>query len=335
MFIIISAVAAPAFQAVAYLPHYRLDPLPGAENALGRPSWDAAPGSWDGRIAANGMSMLPVRWSDGSWSQRLMMNFDVFILHLPMDDDFLSGKSPDPRHLAYLKNLGMGIGKEIRISLIGDSDDFMPVAADESSRIHFARRLASLCRSENLDGIDLDWEFPATPRDEEKAALTELTRVVRDQLPEETILSAAVSRWRLPDAEFFSLLDHVHLMAYDGYGRHATYEGALADSEILLARLNIPHSKLVLGIPFYGRIFSPDSEEYWSGTRNYRDIVEEFQPAPDSDEEGGYFFNGPDTVAKKAHWAAENNLGGVFAWEPFYDTVGEMSLSQAIRDATE
>jgi len=124
-------------------------------------------------------------------------------------------------------------------------------------------------------------------------------------------------------------------MAYDGYGRHSTLASARADSEIVLARGELNADRLILGIPFYGRIYNPDSEEYWTGTMNYRDILEEFSPDAGDDEAGDYFFNGPRTVSEKVYWARKKGLGGIFVWEVFYDSVGSGSLVEAVLAAAE
>ncbi len=330
--LLIPVVISPAFEAVAYIPHYRIDPLPGAENLLGRPGWDASANAWDGRIVSDAGLALPGRWDEVSSSLKLIQNYDSYLLHISMTEAFGDVEITDRSYFAYMRSLkALSPGAKVRLSLLGHSSDYLPIATDEESRNNFAAYLTELCREEGLDGIDLDWEFDAAPRVDEREAITNLARSIQAALPDEAILSAAVSRWRLPGKEFFAELDSVNLMAYDGYGKHSTYEGAIADAKIVLARMEIPDEKLILGIPFYGRIFDSDSDDYFIGTKNYRDIVREYNPPEDSDEAGGYFFNGPATVRAKTIWAYENRLGGVFVWEPFYDMPGSKSLSATIR----
>ncbi|MCG8453922.1 MAG: glycoside hydrolase family 18 protein [Spirochaetales bacterium] len=313
----------------AYIPYYRLQFLSGAENTLGRPGWSPSPRPWEGQFLADTTRELPSSWQDASWETRLPAVYNTFYLHIPLDEDFLSGKTPNPRHLAYLRSFISPNPIQIQLSLIGGSRDFLPLIADEP----FIQRLADLCGEQGFDGINLDWEFPATPKAHEKAGLSELARKLKEVLPEKALLTAAVSRWRLPDQDFFPHLDGVNLMAYDGFGRHATFLTAQADTENLLTRMNLDPAKVSLGLPFYGRKFRGDDPEYWSGTLDYKSIVERFSPLPEDNEAGGYFFNGPKTIEEKTLWAKKRGMEGIFVWEPFHDARGERSLSVAIQQA--
>lgn len=318
----------------AYVPYYRLNIVPGAENVLGRPSWNPSPHPWDDRLVSDRLQRSNAdHWSEGSWSRRLGSAFSSLYLHIPLDKRFLDGASPDPRHISFLKSV-VGNGKvRIFLSLIGTSADFMPLVSEDEKRKDFAETIASLCAFYELDGFDLDWEFASSPRSAEIESIESFVKTLRNVLPAGTVLSAAVSRWRLPDKGFFDSVDEVHLMAYNGGGRHATYESAVADAEIVLARTKIPSEKLILGLPYYGRDYRTDSPQYWTDAKSYGDISNEFNPGPDEDEAGGYAFNGPSTIVKKITWAHEKELGGVFVWEPFQDSNGTKSLTAALRNA--
>ena len=323
-----------AFEFGAYVPHYRLGLTPGAENSLGRASWDPSPHPWDGRLAADrAPRALPGHWSEGSWSRRLGGTFGTLYLHIPLDADFLDGNAPDPRQVSFLRSVVGEGNTRIFLSLIGTSSEYMPLAEEESARRELAEVIASVCEASDMDGFDLDWEFSSAPRSAEREVIKALAEELRGALPRGTVLSAAVSRWRLPEKGFFEAVDEVHLMAYDGGGRHATYESAVADAEAVLARTKIPPNKILLGLPFYGRDYRPDSPEYWIKAKSYAEIADEFDPLGTDDEAGGFAFNGPGTIGRKTDWAAEKGLGGVFVWEPFQDAKGAGSLSEALRAA--
>ena len=334
--LLITGTAARAFETGAYIPYYRLETLPGAENTLGRPSYDTSSQAWDGRIVPDSIiRRLKGSWYEGSWSLRLSRAYNSFYLHIPLDKDFLDGISPDPRHISYLNSIIRERDTSIYLSLIGTSADFLPLVSDQMSLEFFTEHIAQIALTHRLDGIDLDWEFPAAPKPSEKDALLKLATELQKVLPEAVKLSAAVSRWRLPGRELFNQVDEIHLMAYDGYGRHATYESAVADSEIILKKFNQAPEKLVLGLPFYGRIYNQESDEYWNGSKNYSDIVRDYDPPPENDEAGEYFYNGQVTIAEKTYWAMIRGLRGVFVWEPFYDADGSESLTDAITQTLE
>ncbi len=330
LLLLISTVSLSAFEAGAYIPAYRLRFLPGAENTLGRPSLDPAPGSWYEQLISSPGGSLKNNWYEDNWSLIIARGFDCFYLHIPLDKNFIEGSAPDFRDISYLETLIKDAPPRIYLSLIGESSDFMPGGGDEKYMEQVVLRLQELSIKYTLSGIDIDWEFPAAPRAKERDGINMLAAMLKKALPAETVLSFAVSRWRLPDTELFDIADEIHLMAYDGYGKHSTFESAMADAEILMTRHGLLPDKLILGIPYYGRNFNPRSEGYWKDAKNYSDIVEEYTPGASDDTAGEYFFNGRSTLVKKIEWAIDNSLGGIFIWEPFYDAVGEDSLTEEI-----
>ena len=319
----------------AYIPYYRLKFAAGAENVMGRPAYDPAPHAWRGRLLNSPPSYTaPSNWADSDWSLFAGRSYNTYIFHIPIER-LLDGSSPEYRRMSWVGSLIHRSGTHVWFSVIGGSGDFLALAEDERQRDELASRLAGIAREYGLAGVDLDWEFPAAAREREQKAFALLAAAVKEKLPPGTLLSAAVSRWRLPGRELLDTVDRIRLMAYDGYGRHATYESALADVEILSTRYEQPLSKIILGLPFYGRIYSQDSEDYFRGTKSYREIVEEFSPEPGDDEAGGYYFNGPETIERKVRWAAEKGLGGIFVWEPFHDAPGASSLSGVLAELSE
>ena len=146
-----------------------------------------------------------------------------------------------------------------------------------------------------FDGIDLDWEFPVsggpaeiTDRPEDKHNMTLLTKEFRKQLGSGRLVTGALPTGRLqtdgqydPAASFelgelARVMDFINVMTYDmgtGFSSVATFNAPLrAVAEDPLAqpgkRWNnvvsaidfyqlhgVPASKMVLGVPFYGRGF--------------------------------------------------------------------------------
>jgi len=82
----------------------------------------------------------------------------------------------------------------------------------------------------------------------------------------------------------------------------------------------------VLGLPFYGR----NSQ----GTAfTYGELIQKYRPKPDTDEAGGFHFNGPATIQRKTAYAIRQGYGGVMIWELGQDTKGKASLLNSVRVA--
>lgn len=155
---------------------------------------------------------------------------------------------------------------------------FPGIASDPVKRATFASECAEICSLYDLDGVDIDWEYPTD--NTQGANFTLLLEDIRaalnaaePQLGRELYLSAAVSagynmefiEW----SEVSQILDMINLMSYDYYGTWdplLNHNAPLFDPEQgtdnfscdgsvqrLLTEYNVDPSKINMGIPFYGR----------------------------------------------------------------------------------
>jgi chitinase len=104
----------------------------------------------------------------------------------------------------------------------------------DSSRQIFAKNIALVYDQFNLDGIDIDWEYPAQPGDprnyvgaNDTANFLEFLRLLRTTLPTTARISAAVQTTPFIDADgqpmkdvrlFADVLDWFLIMNYDVWG---------------------------------------------------------------------------------------------------------------------
>jgi chitinase len=155
------------------------------------------------------------------------------------------------------------------------------VFAVAANREVFAQSVVGILQQYQLDGIDLDWEFPTIkslpghsygPAD--KHTFTELIKAVRKALGKRYELSFAAGvfpeylynavEWN----KVMPLVDRVHLMSYDMVNRNSGFTGHHAalystafqktsiDNTIhFLDSLHIDRNKVVIGAAFYARTY--------------------------------------------------------------------------------
>jgi chitinase len=167
----------------------------------------------------------------------------------------------------------------------GWSENFSDAVLTPASRKKFAETSVTIVEQNNLDGVDIDWEYPGFKgednvfRPEDRENFTLMFKAIREELDKLTEgtgktyeLTTAV-----PDfTEFLkktdmgkaaAYLDYVNLMTYDfnvsagdTVGHHSNlyhssnFNGRAAHRGITeYKEAGVPAEKLVLGIPFYGR----------------------------------------------------------------------------------
>ncbi len=156
---------------------------------------------------------------------------------------------------------------------------FSEMAMTEFGRRAFAASCKEAVEALRLDGIDIDWEYPASgatgidhdPRDRENFTL--LLKALRESLGPEKIVSIAAGAGdyfiqNTQMAEVATVCDYVQLMTYDfrtglEAGHHAALGSTAGDSPKtstrfavdLFHRAGVPYGKIVIGIAFYSHIF--------------------------------------------------------------------------------
>jgi GH18 family chitinase len=203
----------------------------------------------------------------------------------------------------------------------GWDQQFETVAASPELRGVFIQNLNAFVTEFQLDGVDLDWEYPTAGEQAQNFLL--LIRELRAVMPDKEITTAVVAHGEngmgiLP--ETFEIFDFVNIMTYDG-SDHGSMEQFQTGLEFWSAR-GLPKEKIVMGIPFYG---DPDVP--------YRKLVENDPAAAqvDSYDYYGkvYYYNGVPTVQAKTELALAQ-AGGIMFWTLDFDIQGEYSLVNVI-----
>lgn len=204
------------------------------------------------------------------------------------------------------------------------SGNFVPMTTNTKARAAFVRNLTTYIHAHQLQGADIDWEHPkgAAQISNYQKLIIELKRAFA---PRRLGLTVAVAGWgKYIKPTTIPLIDRFHVMAYDQGTPHAPFAGAVKDLKHWESHM-APKSKLVLGLPFYGR----NAE---GAATTYAEIIQKNRLNPSEDVADGFHFNGPTTIRRKTNYAHQQGYAGVIIWELGQDASGKASLLSAIRD---
>ena len=138
----------------------------------------------------------------------------------------------------------------------GNDSAFNTLSADATARTKFATTLDGYIDQYQLDGVDIDWEFPeANVADDYTAMVMELSSYLKPKGKLITIAGAAFSDGSAGvTASALEYIDLVNIMAYDGDtgAGHSPYSFAQSALALWLSK-GTPPEKAVLGVPFYSQ----------------------------------------------------------------------------------
>jgi chitinase len=227
--------------------------------------------------------------------------------------------------------VSLGHQNNVKVSLAvggwndGNDSAFESLAANAGSRTTFVNALMGLVRQYNLDGIDMDWEYPDPGQSGNNytALMQQLSTALHNE--GKLLTAAVVSEGGTANGvqpAVFAAVDWLNIMAYDGGSPHAGYDWSINAANFWKNR-GLPKAKTVLGVPFYSR----------PGYYTYSQLVA-MDPANanrDCVTAGGaqQCYNGLPTIRRKTQWAMAN-AGGIMNWELSQDATGANSLVSAI-----
>ena len=265
---------------------------------------------------------------------------------------------PAPSFLRSMVRLKEEKPELLVIAAIGGwaADGFSDAALTPTSRYNFARNVQKLINDYKLDGIDLDWEYPGSSasgiksRPQDRENFTLLITALRDVLGPNTWISVAGTG----DSTYINnsveidkiapLITHFNLMSYDftagetgssGQKHQANlYDSALSlpgystDRYVRnLINAGMPSEKILLGVPFYGRLGATITKSYDELRKSYIN-KDGYEYRFDNDAKVPYLvrdgefamsFDNEVSVFLKAQYVLENCLGGIFSWQSTFD----------------
>ncbi len=203
---------------------------------------------------------------------------------LHLNENRLSVLDKDAKYLNYLvsqKEINSDLKVLVALGGWGGCETCSEVFSTEKGRKEFAVSVKDILSENDLDGIDLDWEYPAisgyqghTFKPEDKKNFTLLVEELRNILGSDKEISFAAGGFRnylensIEWNEVMPMVDHVNLMSYDMVGGGSLTTGhhtALlstkeqkrsADEAIqYLDSVGVSKEKIVIGAAFYARVF--------------------------------------------------------------------------------
>uniref|UniRef100_A0A182NNJ9 chitinase n=1 Tax=Anopheles dirus TaxID=7168 RepID=A0A182NNJ9_9DIPT len=252
---------------------------------------------------------------------------------------------------------------------------FSQIAASASLREAFARNAREFCQVHGFDGVDIGWEFPAmhegnTANDKANFVLM-LSQLATELRSHGLLVTGALAASETIASVAYDIsgivphLDLINLMAYDFNGAWNSFTGHNAplfagpsDQNDFQRLLNVDHSinywlqqgapasKLVLGVPAYGRTFTlsdaalnglraPSEGPGWAGPYTaqpgyiaYHEVCAYFLPGMSwqrvwepaqripygFSEHQWVGYDDRDSILEKCSYVNSRNLAGVMIW---------------------
>lgn len=236
------------------------------------------------------------------------------------------------------------------------SGGFSEMVTDSILRKSFAMDCKRVVDEFDIDGIDIDWEYPTSsvgkissaPTDTENYTL--MMRDIREAIGEGKLLTLASDA----SAKFINFrdidpyIDFVNIMSYDideylhhhaglyrsGLTGHASVEESVAKH----VAAGVPIEKLVMGIPFYAR-----GSKVINTTTKYKDLANfsDLKEAWDDKAKASYLvdvkgefvggYDSPKSIAEKCQFVKDRGMLGMMYWEYDGDDA-EGTLRKAVYD---
>eukprot|EP00471_Norrisiella_sphaerica_P013241 CAMPEP_0184503132 /NCGR_PEP_ID=MMETSP0113_2-20130426/51706_1 /TAXON_ID=91329 /ORGANISM="Norrisiella sphaerica, Strain BC52" /LENGTH=332 /DNA_ID=CAMNT_0026892569 /DNA_START=83 /DNA_END=1081 /DNA_ORIENTATION=+ len=257
-------------------------------------------------------------WEPERWDQASQHLTHIILFSLEVEKDgTLSAldRFPSKDQMQLIQEGKAKYGTKLLVCFGGHSRSrgFSDVVSSKSLRDRFVSNLVSFLDQHKLDGVDYNWEYPATEKD--WRGLYELISSTKAALPK----GGQVTMAYYPDTRQEKILsvlgfsDHIDLffsMSYDRVpGKHSTLKLAKETVRNWDAE-GLPRRKLCLGLPFYARhIETGEAKTYEEIHRTHKPLI------PKSNGVGKFYFNGVKMISYKTKISMQGGLGGVMIWE--------------------
>lgn len=248
-------------------------------------------------------------------------------------------------------------------------NNIMKVITNDESLDNLVNNLLNLCIENDLDGVDIDWEWPDQGTGE--LAYTKMMKKIYETFKaydENLLVTSAMSggpfqvaKYNLKNSAQYH--DYINLMIYDLQtdGRvsfhnalfpktNATNSGhTVSESVELFNTYGVKNSQIIIGVPFYGRVIKGSITLWGNGTWSVAAINQttinsyisggKYTSVYDEDCQVPYLFSeskkefvsyeNNTSISNKWKYISENNLAGMMAWR--YGQDDNDKLTKAMR----
>lgn len=232
---------------------------------------------------------------------------------------------------------------------------FSEMAASDSLRTAFAADCARIVEKYDIDGIDIDWEYPGSSAagisssENDRDNFTLLMRDIRKAIGPDKLLTlaGAATPEYIDFRAIMPYVDFVNLVTYD-MANAPLHHAALYKSEntpdmtcdsSVKAHIaaGVPAGRLVLGMPFYGRAAQGQQGSNYKNINNRIPeggsvVFDEVAMVPyvaDADGTMVMGFENPASIGMKCDYIDANGLLGAMYWEYNNDN-DEKELATAV-----
>jgi GH18 family chitinase len=192
----------------------------------------------------------------------------------------------------------------------GRSDGFASIAFDSNKRGSFIDDMIHLCQTHGLDGVDFDWEIPSTHQ-QLQAYTTLLLEASQKLHGSNLLISVALHARQFMPPQLYKAMDRINIMTYDLEASHVAAYDSVVTSVQEFKQYGCPLSKMVLGLPAYGRHTQNPAlvktfSELMDETNNEAVMLQAWN---------GYSYDSPVSIERKVEFAMLKQMAGVYFWE--------------------
>lgn len=219
------------------------------------------------------------------------------------------------------------------------ANDTSALLKSEYNRENFIKNIREIAKEDKVDGINIDFE---SMKDDDRELYTQFIRELTPILRNEGITVSVdfyfvkyIDRQRIGD-----VADYVILMGYDQKGAWSSEAGSISSVKIVEEQLNslindskIESNKIILGVPFYTRLWTIKNVSEKPTTKIYsmqdcQDFIADNNITPVWDEDAGQnyaelkkgeltyklWIEDKESMKKRVELINKYNLAGISAW---------------------